>query len=44
MDKYYWLQVIGLAALLSPAAMLIEAGDLSWHVAELFREHVEDPS
>ena len=40
MNKYNWLQVIGLAPLLSPAAMIIEACGLSWLVAELFPDHV----
>jgi hypothetical protein len=40
MDKYNWLQVIGLSPLLSPAAMIIEACGLSWLVEELFPDHV----
>ena len=39
MDKYNWLQVIGLAPLL-PTAMIIEACGLSWLVEELFPDHV----
>jgi hypothetical protein len=40
MDKYNWLQVIGFAPLLSPAAMIIEAFGLSWLVEEQFPDRV----
>jgi hypothetical protein len=40
MDKYRWLQVIGFAPLLSPAAMIIEACGPSWLVEEVFPDRV----
>ena len=40
MDKYIWLQLIGVAPLLSPTAMIIEACGLSWLVEEVFPGHV----
>ena len=40
MDKYNWLQLIGLAPLFSPTAMVLEACGLSWLVEELFPDRV----
>ena len=40
MDRYIWLQLIGVASLLSPTAMIIKACGLSWLVEELFPGHV----
>ena len=40
MDTYIWLQIIGVAPLFSPAAMLLEACGLSWLVEDLFRDHM----
>jgi hypothetical protein len=40
MDKYNWLQLIGVAPLFSPTAMVLEAGGLSWLVEELFPDRV----
>ena len=38
MEKYNWLQLIGLAPLFSPVAMALEARGLSWLVVDLFRD------
>jgi len=41
MDKYDWLQLIGLAPLSPMAmAMVLEACGLSWLVEELYAHHV----
>ena len=40
MDKYIWLQLIGVAPLLSPTAMIIEAYGWSWLVEEVFSRQV----
>ena len=40
MDRYIWLQLIGIAPLLSPTAMIIDVCVLSWLVEELFPGHV----
>jgi hypothetical protein len=40
MGKYNWLQLIGLAPLFSPTAMVLRACGLSWLVEELFPNHV----
>jgi hypothetical protein len=37
-NKYLWLQLIGLAPLFSPSAMVLEACGLSWLVEELFAD------
>jgi len=39
-DRYVWLQLIGVAPLLSPTAMIVKACGLSWLVEELFPGHV----
>ena len=40
MDNYNWLQLIGLAPLFSPTAMVLEACGLSWPVEEWFPDRV----
>jgi hypothetical protein len=39
-DRYLWLQLIGLAPLYSPSAMVLEVCGLSWLVDSLFAEQV----
>jgi len=43
-DKYLWLQFIGLGSLFSPSAMVLEASGLSWLVERLFRGDVAAPN
>jgi len=38
METYNWLQLIGLAPLVSPVAMVLGARGLSWLVEELFAD------
>ena len=40
MDKYLWLQLIGLGSLFSPSAMVLKACGLSWLVEDLFADQV----
>lgn len=40
MDRYLWLQFIGLGSLFSPSAMVLEACGLSWLVEDLLRADV----
>jgi hypothetical protein len=39
-DRYLWLQLIGLAPLFSPSAIVLEACGLSWLVEDLFADRV----